>query len=131
MEFKNMSKVELAKFLLGIVEKVNNLENSALKHNRTDIKELDRIRQKYKEIKDEIKNVANYVSKRKNQNFNNQWYCSYFVWSFKEANAFGCIASINSGALEIANSLNEASYRLTKSCSINELREIINEKKDT
>ena len=92
-----------------------------------DLETLILIREKYKELKNVVKEVAKYVELERNQNYQNEWYSSIFVWSFKEAISYGFKASTQSNAKDIAYSLEEAKYKFTKYCNVDELRKIISE----
>jgi len=129
IELKYLSEPELAARMVNYIERLKTLmgEVSNILNNRRRIEPYvqEQIRNSYKELKEEIKADAHYVSLVRNERHGNNLYCAFFVPSVQEAAAFGFTVptngSINHG---FYSAIEEAHYKLTKYYDLDEWREI-------
>lgn len=126
-DLKNMSDKELAKRIIGYVDRIESLMNtvSDILERKIAHFDINRIRDDYKSIKEAVKNDAHYVSLSRNENRKNQLYHRFFRPSVAEASAFGFTVPTNSSIdFKLFASLEEARYKLTKYYSYNEWKKI-------
>lgn len=119
MELKRMDDPELAQRMVDYIERLEKLmdEVSGILNSRrrSESYVIDAIHNTYKELKEEIKADAHYVSLSRNEDYGNILYSAFFAPSVREASAFGFTAPTNSSINQkFFSSIEEAHYKMTK-----------------
>jgi len=128
-DLKNMSDYELAQRVVNYVERLRTLMDDVSNvidgPRRIEAYELDRIKEEYKRLKEEIKSDAHYVRLSRNRTGEFDLYESIFVPSIREADAFGFTSPTNSRINQrFFSSIEEAHYKLTKYHGLDEWKRI-------
>jgi len=128
-DLKNMSDYELAQRVVNYVERLRSLmddvSNVLGDPRRIGLYELNRIKEEYKRLKEEIKSDAHYVRLSRNRTGEFDLYESIFVPSISEADAFGFTSPTNSRINQrFFSSIEEAHYKLTKYYGFDEWKRI-------
>ena len=128
MDFKNMTDSELASVMVSYISRVAHLRDLVGRYlegsDRGSIP-ADRIRDLYKQIKDELRDDAHYLDLVKNRNGSNV-YMHYFTPSIKEASAWGFnVPSNRAITQQFFGAVADAHYKLTKYYSLQEWERLI------
>jgi len=128
-DLKNMSDYELAQRVVNYVERLeilmDDVSNVIDGPRRIEAYELDRVKEEYKRLKEEIKSDAHYVRLSRNRTGEFDLYESIFVPSIREADAFGFTSPTNSRINQrFFSSIEEAHYKLTKYHGLDEWKRI-------
>jgi len=128
-DLKNMSDYELAQRVVNYVERLRTLMDDVSNvlggPRRTGSYELDRIKDDYKRLKEEIKSDAHYVRLSRNRTGDFDLYTSIFVPSISEADASGFTSPTNSRIDQrFFSSIEEAHYKLTKYHGLDEWKKM-------
>lgn len=135
-ELKKMTDRELAARMVGYIERVQKLMDDVslmLKKmpGREASYKVDLIRDEYKRLKQKIKDDAHYLGLGRNERNDPGagLYNGFFDPSIREASAFGFMAPTNSRIdYKFYDALEEARYKLTKYYSLDEWKNIAEEK---
>lgn len=128
-ELKKMTERELAQRMVDYIERLRKLMDdvSDILHSRGRVEPyvIDSVRDSYRELKEEIKADAHYVSLVRNEDYENNLYSAFFVPSVREAAAFGFTAPTNSSITQrFFSSIEEAHYKMTKYHGLDAWRKI-------
>ncbi len=128
-ELKKMSDQELAARMVGYIERVEklNAEVSDILNNGKRVTPYvnESLRSAYKELKEELKADAHYISLVRNSEYGNSLYSAFFAPSVREASAYGFMTPTNSAINEkFIRSIFEARYKLTKYHSLDDWKKI-------
>lgn len=123
MDFKNMSDAELASVMVNYINRVAHLKDLVGRYiDGTDGGNMpaDRIRDLYKQLKDELREDAKYLDLVRNYN-GSTLYMRAFRPSIREAAAFGFTVPVNRAInQQFFGSVADAHYKLTKFYSLEE-----------
>lgn len=128
MELKQFTDKQLAERIVDYIERAMKLKNkicsySPLSESRINDEYI--IRREYEELKNQIREDANYVDLKRNNNPNNKLYSEIFSKSIKEAAAYGFKAAVNAKInQDMSIAVDEAIYYLKKYKSIDDWRSI-------
>ena len=116
VDLKVLSKRDLSNRMCNYIERVENLKNIIIDLlNNYDPKNIDKIRDEYRNLKNEIKEEANYLGKEKNKIVDISEVHNSYYWSIMEASAYGFNSRINSTIDQLLYfSVEEVYYKLTK-----------------
>lgn len=116
VDLKVLSKRDLSNRMCNYIERVENLKNIIIDLlNNYDPKNIDKIRDEYRNLKNEIKEEANYLGKEKNKIVDISEVHNSYYWSIMEASAYGFNSRINSTIDQrLYFSVEEVYYKLTK-----------------
>ncbi|NLK74172.1 MAG: hypothetical protein GX288_02645 [Clostridiales bacterium] len=116
VDLKVLSKRDLSNRMCNYIERVENLKNIIIDLlNNYDPKNIDKIRDEYRNLKNEIKEEANYLGKEKNKIVDISEVHNCYYWSIMEASAYGFNSRINSTIDQrLYFSVEEVYYKLTK-----------------
>lgn len=128
MDFKNMTDSELASVMVNYINRVANLRDLIAKYidgsNRDSIT-ADRIRELYKQLKDELREAANYLDLVRNYN-GSLLYMKAFRPSIREAAAYGFTVPVNRTINQsYYGAVADAHYRLRKVYSLQKWQELV------
>lgn len=128
MDFKNMTDSELAEIMVNYISRVAHLRDLISRYiDGTDHGSIsaDRIRALYRQLKDELRADANYLSLVRNYN-GSSLYMYYFCPSIREAAAFGFTVPVNRAInQQFFGAVADAHYKLTKYRSLEEWGRLI------
>lgn len=123
MDFKNMSDAELASVMVNYINRVAHLRDLVGRYiDGTDGGNMsaDRIRDLYKQLKDELREDAKYLDLVRNYN-GSTLYMGAFRPSIREAAAFGFTVPVNRAInQQFFSAVADAHYKLTKIYSLEE-----------
>lgn len=123
MDFKNMSDVELASVMVNYINRVAHLRDLVGRYiDGTDGGNIpaDRIRDLYKQLKDELREDAKYLDLVRNYN-GSTLYMGAFRPSIREAAAFGFTVPVNRAInQQFFGAVADAHYKLTKIYTLEE-----------
>lgn len=123
MDYKNMSDAELASVMVSYINRVAHLKDLVGRYiDGTDggCVPADRIRELYKQLKDELREDAKYLDLVRNYNGSNL-YMGAFCPSIRAAAAFGFTVPINKAInQQFFGAVADAHYKLTKICTLEE-----------
>lgn len=121
MRYNRINDKELAMLIVEYVDRLEALMSdiSTFIYDRQRAKSKDEIQYTYRTIKNEIREIADYVSKNANSD-GSSIYIYYFCPSIKEAAAWGFTVPVNARVDQAMHSaVEEAHYKLTKYYSRN------------
>ena len=123
MDFKNMRDSELASVMVNYITRVSHLQDLVGRYiDGTDggAVPANRIKDLYKQLKDELREDANYLDLVRNSNGSNLYMCA-FRPSIREAAAFGFTVPVNRAInQQFFGAVADAYYKLTKIYSLDE-----------
>ena len=127
MEYKTLQDSELAEIMVRYIHRSEIL----MKHISCYINNKDceydnaTIRNEYRSLKNEIREIASYVRRSNNRN-GSELYEGFFVGSISEAGAFGFGVSTNARInQQMYSAVEEARYRLTKYKSLENWKNLL------
>jgi len=127
MEYKTLQDSELAEIMVRYIHRSEILmEHISCYINNKDC-EYDNatIRNEYRSLKNEIREVAAYIRRSNNRN-GSELYEGFFVGSISEAGAFGFGVSTNARInQQMYSAVEEARYRLTKYKSLENWKNLL------
>lgn len=123
MDFKNMSDSEIASVMVNYITRISHLQELVGRYiDGTDRGSIpaDRIKDLYKQLKDELREDAKYLDLVRNSNGSDLYMCA-FRPSIRDAAAFGFTVPVN-GAINqrFFGAVADAHYKLTKIYSLEE-----------
>lgn len=126
MDYNKKSDSELARIMVSYIGRIENLQGIVGRYlEGNDSISSAQIRREYAQIKDELREDARLVKLKKNYQGSNL-YKGAFVPSICEAAACGFCVPINSKVdFRMYSAIEEAHYKLTKYCSLEEWGELL------
>ncbi len=128
-EIKFMNDKELAIRMIEYIERVQLLMDEIGDYLDRKTLRIDRekVRNEYRNLKEDIKKDAHYVDLVRNKNYKNKIYSNFFTPSIYEASAFGFMVPTNCSIDgKLFSALYEAEYKLTKYYSYEEWKNLAN-----
>ena len=133
MDFKNMSDVELAEFIVELITKVSILKqqlNDYLEDNNRTTSLENNIKSSYRQLKTDFQEYYHYLSLVKNES-GSILYESYFYYSIRDAYVKGFYSPKNSKInIRMLNSVSEALEELNYLLPIESWNKIANKDSD-
>jgi len=117
MDFKNMTDSELATIMVNQINRTSHLKTMIARYldgsDRGSI-QAERIKNEYKQLKEEIREDANYLDAAKNS-LGSDLYMYYFRPSIRGSAAYGFTVPVNAAINQkMYSAVEEADYRLRK-----------------
>lgn len=121
MDYKRLNDSELASIMVNYINRVGHLKELIAgyidKDNHGSI-QPDRIKDEYRRLKIELKEIAGYLGLVRNRN-GSQLYMLFFSPSIREASAWGFTVPVNRMIdPKMLSAVSDAYYRLTKHYSL-------------
>lgn len=128
MDFKNMSDSKLASVMVNYINRVGHLRDVIAQYldefGRYDISP-DKIKDEYRELKNELREDAKYLDLDRNQN-GSKLYMYIFLQSIREASAWGFTVPVNHRVdQEMFSAVDDAYDKLTKYYTLEEWGELM------
>ena len=127
MEYKTLQDSQLAEIMVGYIHRSEILMKQISSYINNETCEYDNatIRNEYRSLKNEIREVAAYIRRSNNRN-GSELYEGFFVGSISEAGAFGFGVSTNARInQQMYSAVEEARYRLTKYKSLENWKNLL------
>ena len=116
MEYRTLQDSQLAENMVGYIHRSEILMKQISSYINNETCEYDNatIRNEYRSLKNEIREVAAYIRRSNNRN-GSDLYEEFFVGSVREAEAYGFYVPTNARiSQQMHSAVEEARYRLTK-----------------
>lgn len=126
MDYNKKSDSELARIMVSYIRRIKNLQGIVGRYlDGNESISATQIRREYAQIKDELREDARLVKLKKNYQ-GSDLYRGAFVPSISEAAAFGfCVPTNSKIDFKMYSAIEEAHYKLTKYCSLEEWGELL------
>lgn len=126
MDYNKKSDSELARIMVSYIGRIKNLQGIVGRYlDGNESISATQIRREYAQIKDELREDARLVKLKKNYQ-GSDLYRGAFVPSISEAAAFGfCVPTNSKIDFKMYSAIEEAHYKFTKYCSLEEWGELL------